>query len=269
MSSIDRYLKQATDALRSSDATVIDSTAREIVSAFQTEIPHLSSYRGARISVSDGGSPSRHSASDLKKLVGKLRVLRDAKDEERYGRYGLSSITDSIRQLEDALIDGLERNELEALYKKIDHLYANVYHAYTDGLCGWGYVSAGDAPSEMQTTLRIEKLRHYRDQELRELVKSEHQGHTVTTTVSATATAEANVSIEATLKKIDEIPEQTLSDDAKTMLKGLLADLERVKAHKEKGRDKLDKLVTWLSGKGTDVFIALIPYLAQVIQSYL
>lgn len=269
MSSIDRYLKQATEALRSNDTTAIDSAAREIVSAFQMEIPHLSSYRGSRISLSDSGSSDRHSASDLKKLIGKLLVLRDAKDEEKYGRYGLSSITSSIRQLEDALLDGIEFDELEALYMKIDHLYANVYHAYTDGLCGWGYTSAGDAPSEMQTTLRIEKLRHYRDQELRELVKAEHQGHTITTTASAPATAMVNVSLEATFERIEEIPDQTLSDDAKTMLKGLLADLEHVKDDKDKSRGKLDKLVTWLSGKGTDVFFALIPYLAQFIQSAL
>ncbi len=63
------------------------------------------------------------------------------------------------------------------------------------------------------------------------------------------------------------MPETTLSDDEKTLLKGMMGDLNT--KDKSKRGSKLDKLLSWLAGKGTDVFIAAMPYIVQLIKSQL
>ena len=73
--------------------------------------------------------------------------------------------------------------------------------------------------------------------------------------------------LEATFEQIDKLPETTLSDDEKTLLKGMIGDLNT--KDKSKRGSKLDKLLSWLAGKGTDVFIAAMPYIVQLIKSQL
>ena len=73
--------------------------------------------------------------------------------------------------------------------------------------------------------------------------------------------------LEATFEQIDKLPETTLSDDEKTLLKGMMGDLNT--KDKSKRGSKLDKLLSWLAGKGTDVFIAAMPYIVQLIKSQL
>ena len=243
----------------------IDRTAREIVSVFSAEIPHLSSYRGARISCGGDYADNTHTADDLKKLIGKLRVLREAKDRELYGSYGFETITEHIHLLEDALEAGEKDDELKAVYKRIDHIYANVYDSYTDGLSA--YLSGDDSPSDEQTILRIEKLRHFRDVELRELRVAEARAANVNVSArsESTATASAAVELSVAIERIDNLPESSLTDDEKITLKAMMADLQTKDAKKREG--KLQKVLGWLANKGTDVFIAAMPYIVQAVQS--
>lgn len=119
--------------------------------------------------------------------------------------------------------------------------------------------------NDEQTQLRIDKLKHFRDEELRKLKIAEAQGASVSLTASATSNVQ--VTLEATFEQIDKLPETTLSDDEKTLLKGMMGDLNT--KDKSKRGSKLDKLLSWLAGKGTDVFIAAMPYIVQLIKSQL
>jgi len=109
------------------------------------------------------------------------------------------------------------------------------------------------------------KLKHFRDEELRKLKIAEAQGASVSLTASATSNVQ--VTLEATFEQIDKLPETTLSDDEKTLLKGMMGDLNT--KDKSKRGSKLDKLLSWLASKGTDVFIAAMPYIVQLIKSQL
>ena len=75
------------------------------------------------------------------------------------------------------------------------------------------------------------------------------------------------VTVETTFEQIDKLPETTLSDDDKTLLKGMIGDLNT--KDQSKRDSKLSKLQSWLAGKGTDVFIAAMPYIVQLIKSQL
>ena len=63
-------------------------------------------------------------------------------------------------------------------------------------------------------------------------------------------------------ERIDEIADDDLTDEEKTLLKGLLADLSAKDDRKRK--EKLQKLIHWLGDKGPDIFIAVLPYIAKV-----
>ena len=113
------------------------------MSVFNAEIPNLSHYRGARIT----GGDNRHAATDLRKLVGKLRVLRDRKDQELYGPYGWEKMTSYVHLLERAREDGVGDEDLRAVYEKIDSIYVNHYDFYVDGLSGYNCTEMNSALS--------------------------------------------------------------------------------------------------------------------------
>lgn len=206
-----------------------------------------------------------HSPDDLKKLIGKLRVLREDKDRELYGSYGLETISEHIHFLQDALETGKEGNDLLSVYERVDRVYANEYKSYTDGLCGWNYRDRD--PCDGQTELRIEKLKYFRDAELRKVRVAEAQAtnFNVSATSESAATASATVDLSVAIERVDNLPDSSLTEEEKTVLKGLMADLQTKDEEKREGR--LQKLLGWLATKGTDVFIAAMPYIVQAVQS--
>lgn len=258
MSNIDDYLMRIDKALVSKDLDAIRSLAYEINGAFTEQIKTIGAYERDE----KGATPL-----GLRQIRGKLVAYRNSTDEARYGTYGLSSITDSIRQLEDALSCDYSPEELEILYKRIDHTYSQTLKGYTSGLCGWNYTKASPGPE--QTRLRMEKLRFYRDEEYRKLKLAEVSKTNVSMTQSASNanTFEANIAIDiaTTIEQIDALPESSLSDTDKTFLKGMIADLTDKDSHKRE--TKLQKLTQWLSDKGIDVFIAVMPYIVQIIKT--
>ena len=144
-------------------------------------------------------------------------------------------------------------------------MYANRYDFYIDGLSGYGCREY--ELCSQQTEIRIEKLKVIRDEEFRKLKIAEARAASVSMVQNASASAAANVqvTVETTFEQIDKLPETTLSDDDKTLLKGMIGDLNT--KDKSKRDSKLNKLQSWLADKGTDVFIAAMPYIVQLIKS--
>ena len=256
MSATDDYLMRIGKALADDDAIEISNLVLELYMFLNDGVTSITRFQRNQIDTSSSG---------LRQMRAKLLSRREGQDSNVYGHYGLSAFTDSIHQLEDALGLGWSDDDLKKLYDRIDHLYANTLHMYVDGLCGWQYND--DKPSDEQTRLRIEKLRYYRDEEFRKLKLAEAQKTNVSMSQSTQATVQANIAmdISTTVEQIDALPETTLSDDEKMLLKGMIADL--TEKDKRKRETKLQKLEGWLSTKGTDVFIAAMPYVVQIIKT--
>lgn len=258
MSATEDYLMRIGKALADDDATEIYNLVLELYMFLNDGVTSITRFQRNQIDTSSSG---------LRQMRAKLLSRREAQDIETYGPYGLTAITDSIHQLENVLGACLADDDLKKLYDRIDHIYANTLHMYVDGLCGWQYND--DKPSDEQTRLRIEKLRFYRDEEYRKLKTAESSKAIVHMTQSTTSTntLEANISIDitTTIEQIDALPDSSLSDNDKTLLKGMIADL--TDKDDKKRETKLQKLVSWLSNKGTDVFIAAMPYIVQIIKS--
>lgn len=264
MSIEDEYIEKALKAIRSGDSAKIDATAREIVGAFSSAIPHLANYRGSRLV---GSGPDRHTQSDLRKLIGKLKVLREERDRNLYGPYGLETICEHINFLEDALASGIEGNELSKAYERIDSIYFDEYDSYSRGLSCEAY--SPHAPCDDQTILRIDKLKQIRDKEMRQFKIAETQ-KTITNiqqeaTTSNSINSNVTVDIAFTVSQIDNLPESSLNANDKILLKGLVADLTEKDSKKREA--KLQQILGWLSNKGIDVFIAVMPYIVKVMQS--
>ena len=264
MAILDEYILRAARLLRSDSSENADALCREIINVF-----NLGYINPDAIKSLNSPIPFRYSNSDLAAIAQRLRFKREKQDEERYGSECCHAITEHIRRLEQTLEEGLQGKPLKAVYDSIDFVYASSrgYESYTDGLASYG--SDRDNFNEEQTRLRIDKLKHFRDEELRKLKIAEAQAASVSMVQNASASAAANVqvTVEATFEQIDKLPETTLSDDDKTLLKGMIGDLNT--KDKSKRDSKLSKLQSWLADKGTDVFIAAMPYIVQLIKSQL
>ncbi|MGI6217243.1 MAG: hypothetical protein ACOYIK_06475 [Coriobacteriales bacterium] len=258
------YIAIGTRTIHGGDEQEIDSISREIIGTFSSEIPHLSSFRGSRIA---GSGPERFTKNDLEKLVGKLKILRDKKDRELYGPYGLETISRHISYLEDALADGVSGDDLSRVYELVDNIYFHEYVFYGTGLSCEAYSTA--IPSDDQTTLRIEKLKYIRDKEMRQIIASSAKGPVnqvaVENNPSIVANSSANATFEMTLENIEELPDSSLSEKEKTELLGLISELATMDREKREGR--LKKVLHWLGDKGSDVFVAAMPYIFKTIQS--
>lgn len=264
MAILDEYILRAARLLRNDSSENADDLCREIIDVFKLDYTNPELFRFI-----NSASSFRYSSSDLRTIVQMLRLERENQDEERYGSKCCHAITEHIRRLEQALEEGLQGESLKSVYDSIDFVYASSkgYESYTDGLASYG--SDRNNLNEEQTRLRIDKLKHFRDEEIRKLKIAEVQGASVSLVQNATASATniVQVTLETTFEQIDKLPETTLSDDDKTLLKGKIGDLNT--KDKSKRDNKLGKLLSWLAGKGTDVFIAAMPYIVQLIKSQL
>lgn len=259
MAVLDEYIMRAARLLRDDADESVDALCREIMDVF--DLDYINPKLIACINSSD---PFLYSNADLKIILQKLRLKRDEQDETLFGSACCSTITQHIRRLEQALEEGRQGNEAKAVYDSVDYVYANAkgYESYTDGLVGYG--ASGVDFSEEQTCLRIDKLKHFRDEEMRNTRAAEAQGATYNLSANsiAAATSAVEISLEIINERIDEIAEDDLTDEEKTLFKGLLADLSTKDDWKRK--EKLQKLIHWLGDKGPDIFIAALPYIAKV-----
>lgn len=259
MAVLDEYILRAARLLSGAADEDVDALCREIMQVF--DFDYINPEAFAYINSS---SSFRYSKSDLGMILQKLRLRREESDDKAYGSPFCVTITQHIRRLEQALEEGMKDDELKAVYDSIDYVYANAqgYESYTYGLVAYGF--SGTDLSEEQTRLRIDKLKFFRDEKMMSLKMTETQGATYNLSANSAASASSTVeiSLEIINERIDEIAGDDLTNEDKTQLKGLLADLST--KNDQNRKEKLQKLIHWLGDKGPDIFIAVLPYIAKV-----
>lgn len=259
MAVLDEYILRAARLLSGDTDEDVDALCCEIMQVFD-----LNYTNPEALKYINSSSSFRYSKSDLGMILQKLRLRREESDDKAYGSPSCVTITQHIRRLEQALEEGMKGDELKAVYDSIDYVYANARgcESYTDGLVAYGF--SGTDLSEGQTRLRIDKLKFFRDEKMMSLKMAETQGATYNLSANSAASASSTVeiSLEIINGRIDEIDDDDLTDEDKTRLKGLLADLST--KNDQKRKEKLQKLIHWLGDKGPDIFIAVLPYIAKV-----
>lgn len=88
----------------------------------------------------------------------------------------------------------------------------------------------------------------------------------VTQQVSQDVTNTVTVSLEQTIKNINELSSSELSDQDKEILNGKLASIS-VESDKQKRWDKVRSTLKWIAEKGIEVGTAALPYIIKALEA--
>lgn len=84
---------------------------------------------------------------------------------------------------------------------------------------------------------------------------------------NANAIINQTITLAQTLQSIQEIPSSSLGDKDKERLEELLASIEGLKnANKEKTKGKISEALRFLTDKGIDVLITVLPWILEVMK---
>lgn len=87
----------------------------------------------------------------------------------------------------------------------------------------------------------------------------------VTQQVSQDMTNTVTVSLEQTIKNINDLPSSELSEQDKEILSGKLASIS-VESDKQKRWEKAGNVLKWIADKGVEVGIAALPYITKALE---
>lgn len=177
--------------------------------------------------------------------------------------------------------ESVQERDMEILLEEIIHTYSPEIPQMIDGLDMYGYGDSSETNYKGDLQLIKAKLINYRDnlerEELKELNEIEklrlqqsilNINNTTNNTNTNTATASSQVffTIEQAMENIKSLPEHILSTEEKEILEGRLSALELSlnKKDKEALIDKLGKTIKYISDKGIEVGIAILPYLGEI-----
>ena len=88
----------------------------------------------------------------------------------------------------------------------------------------------------------------------------------VTQQVSQDVTNTVTVSLEQTIKNINELPSFELSDQEKEILNGKLASIS-VERDKQKRWEKVGNALKWIAERGVEVGAAALPYIVKALEA--
>ena len=88
----------------------------------------------------------------------------------------------------------------------------------------------------------------------------------VTQQVSQDVTNTVAVSLQQTIKNINELPSSELSDQDKEILNGKLASIS-VENDKQKRWDKVGSVLKWIAEKGIEVGTVALPYIVKALEA--
>lgn len=82
---------------------------------------------------------------------------------------------------------------------------------------------------------------------------------------TANAIINQNISIDSTIKAINELPNDILDEKDKKCLENILRDIDDLKGqNKEKAKNKIFEALKYIVDKGVEVGIAILPYLGEI-----
>lgn len=271
MAQTDIYIAKIDSMMSAYDNREAGLLVKEIVAVFSGVDSHirlgLDRYRTRTISP---GMPVNYdNKGDLVKLKGKLLVLKEAERKELAAdpfRLSLVPVDEDIDECE-RLIRGGNDDDRRRYIDRMVRVYEVDIKNFAVGLSGYVFGSEEeDLIGDLELVLG--HLRHYRAKIALESVS----GNTNTVNVQASAVNQNSVTNVLTITQVAEqvqsIPDSVLNDDLKKELKCLLLDLDAVKNKpKAESESRLQKILAWMSDKGVDVAIAVLPYIASLIST--
>lgn len=94
--------------------------------------------------------------------------------------------------------------------------------------------------------------------------KNDKSGVTVTQQVTQQVQNDIKLSFEQTISQVQEIPDNSLSNEEKDILRGKLTAIEMSKDKKSRW-EKVQDTLKWIAEKGIEVGVAALPYIAKAL----
>lgn len=180
---------------------------------------------------------------------------------ERCNRIINAKDYDGADSLSDEII-GVFSNEISNITNKLDAYTRHYEYEVIDYLRDVGLLRQKLLNYKLNLQLEKDKMAH--DIELAKLHQPTITAHAESnqSQVQSTST-NISITIENTIRKIDEIPKETLSADDKEKLKEYLYSLEGMRVSKNKAKfwDTTKEVLKFIVDKGADAAIALLPYI--------
>ena len=272
MTQKDIYIAKIDAALDDYDDAEGEALVKEVVSVFAGEDEHIKTGLDRfRNRVSVPGSPvSYDNRGDLKRLRGKLVSLREAERraiEADLARVPLLAVEDDIAECECRLAFGGD-DEVRRFVDRVVPVYGAEIENIAVGLTGYGYASE-DETIEGDLAYILSYLKHYRANLARDLAKSASSPINVNASAINQNSVEVALTVTQVAEQVQSLPDDVLSDAQKNEIKALLLDLDMAKGKSKGDAEKpLGKVLSWLTDKGIDVAIAVLPYVAQTLAGF-
>lgn len=272
MTTIDEYLNQIEAALEHyPDAEDAGELVERTVSVFSGDLPNISKGldRYKARATAFGSSAEYDDEGDLRKLKGKLLLKKEAdaaKELDDPFRLAIRKVDEDIDDCDRVLASG----DVDKADKLVESM-VRVYERDIDDI-GFGLpvFDLGDANKTALDDLEIVRkhLDRYKGRLAVRMGEAKNGGVSISATAQNTNSNTLSINMKQVLQQIQEIPDSEFTDEQKSQLKVLLADLEAQRGESKKNsRGILKKVLSWLSDKGVDVTIAVLPYLVAWTQS--
>lgn len=271
MTQADGYIARIDEALSAYDDSLAGELVKEIIAVFSSADSNiklgLDRYKGR--AMVPGQPVNYDNKGDLKKLRGKLLVLVESERRDLEAnplRLALTSVDEDIEECERLIRNGDDSDRRRCVDRMV-RVYEVDIKNFAVGLSGYGFGSEEeDLIGDLE--LILGHLRHYRAKIALESVS----GNMNTVNVQASAVNQNSVTNVLTItqvaEQVESIPDSVLDDELKNELKCLLLDLEVIKNKpKAESESRLQKVLAWISDKGVDVAIAVLPYIASFIST--
>lgn len=271
MAIIDEYIERIDRCLSTQGDKDAGELVDETVAAFIGPDPDikkgLDRYEPRAMAL--GSTPNYDDEDDLRKLRGKLSVLREKTMSEATpdpASLALGTVDTHLAECRKLAVSGDEKSSC-AFVDNMIRIYQSDIENIAVGISGYGYTSESNPVED--DLKRIEgHLLHYRAKLAADLAKTPANSLNVQANSMSLSSVENTVTLSQTAKAIQSIPSSALDNELKNELKALLFDLESSKGcSKKEAEGRLGKMLSWLSDKGIDVAIATLPYVAGFLQT--
>lgn len=259
-----------TSASEDDKATLVKDT----VSVFSERIPGiekgLDCYKARAIGVN---TVVRYdNDGDLRKLLDKLWLRRE--DEAREA--ATNPVLGATAKLDADIIrceEMLLRGDADSCDELVDRLVL-VYQSELPsiGLSLTTYDGTDESGYDHFEDLSIvkERLETYRARIISSFASPQGGATHLTVNNSAEASSDVRVALNVSQvsSQVQTLPDNILDDEEKDALRLMLLDLEEAKGKpKEEAHPQIKKILSWLSDKGVDVALAVLPYIISCMQT--
>lgn len=172
-----------------------------------------------------------------------------------------------IRKI-DATIEKTDKNEAGRLIKEIVAVYESEIKDIASQLDTYSF-APHDNPNQLNDlTILKAKLLNYKANLISGLY--EHLGRSgrglqVSQNVNQSVSSNVEVTLDSTVSVINNLPDDSLSDDEKMYLNGLLATINAA-PDKSTRWEKAKNALKWIAEKSIEVGIAALPYIVEALK---